>query len=135
VKQPGPSIGLRRSWKPVAGPRPPSEPTAESTGLASAFDGALHDGACREPHVAPLAATDDCSELRGAIHAFVAAERADGAPPERVLADLKRATRPTYIEGGDELHGERLQTLILREFLASYYDVAVTAEPAPEIPE
>ena len=109
-----------------------SVPTVPTTELASAFHSAQHAGACREPHVEPHPASDDCSELRDAIHAFVAAERAGGAPPERVLADIKRATRPAYVEGGDGLHGDRLQTLVMREFLASYYDAAGSVEPAPE---
>jgi hypothetical protein len=112
-----------------------SVPAVPTTELASAFHSAQHDGACREPHVAPLASSDDCSELRDAIHAFVAVGRAAGAPPERVLVDLKRETRPAYVEGGDGLHGDRLQTLVMREFLASYYDAAASVEPAPEIRE
>jgi hypothetical protein len=109
---------------------------ATTSELTSAFHSAQHDGACREPQVALLPSSDDCSQLRGAIHAFVAVGRSSGAPPERVLADLKRATRPTYVEDDDGLHGERLQTLVIREFLASYYAIAVSAaEPSPESTE
>jgi hypothetical protein len=64
--------------------------------------------------------------LAGAVRAFVHAERTDGAPPERVLATMKRVLRPSDSPAVDERHGERLQAVVMREFLASYY-----AAPAP----
>lgn len=126
--------GFKTNRKPSAGPFPASEPTTETSELARAFEKAQHDTDCIESGTRPDSQADDCAELTGAVRAFAAAGRADGSPPERVLAGIKSVTRPCFVDGIDEVHGDRLQTLILREFLTTYYDAAAPAEATLQLP-
>jgi hypothetical protein len=114
--------------KPGAGNGPASEPATGTSELARAFENAQHDTDCIESRTGADSAAADCAELTGAVRAFAAAGRADGSPPERVLASIKSVTRPYFVRGIDEVHGDRLQTLILREFLTTYYDAAAPAD-------
>ncbi|HEU4720368.1 MAG TPA: hypothetical protein VFS59_03325 [Gemmatimonadaceae bacterium] len=120
---------LQRLWTgsppnlaPVVGPHPASDPITRMSELAHAFDRAQQETGCIERSDA---STGGCAELAGAVRALVVAGRADGSPPERVLAVIKSATRPYFVDGVDEVHGDRLQTLILRQFIASYYDLTL----------
>jgi hypothetical protein len=47
-----------------------------------------------------------------------------------VLARIKSVLPPSFVPGADEARGDRLQALILREFLASYYGAMTLAPPA-----
>jgi hypothetical protein len=114
----------------AAGLRHPASVTTATHELARAFDTAQRDVTCTQLNATAEPSTDDCAELAGAVRAFVVARRADGSPPERVLAVIKSVTSPYFVDGVDEVHGDRLQALILREFLTSFYDVAPIA-PAP----
>ncbi len=120
----------------TVGPRsaPVPDPAHGARDLAHAFDRAHHDRGCDERRDVASSA-DDVRALREAVRAFVEAERADGSAPEYVLAMIKRATRPCLFDGADEARGDRLQTLILREFLASYYDVEAPSAPEPTVRE
>ena len=119
----------------AAGARPASHPACGTGELAHAFDRAHHNaGRIDRLHSdSPMRPSPDgVSELVEAVRDFVTARRADGSPPERILATIKRVTRPCLFDGADEVRGDRLQALILREFLTSYYDGGSTAvlEPA-----
>ena len=114
--------------------RPASNSTSGTGELAHAFDRAHHETGCIDRlHADPRLnqSPDGVSELAGAVRDFVAAGRADGSPPERILATIKHVTRPCLFDGADEVRGDRLQALILREFLTSYYDVSAAAVPEP----
>src|SRR5688500_15614149 len=126
--------GSQPDHKPGARPFPASEPTTETSELARAFENAQHDTDCIESGTGADSQIDDCAELTGAVRAFAAAGRADGSPPERVLASIKSVTRPYFVDGIDEVHGDRLQALILREFLTTYYDATASAEAAVQPP-
>lgn len=126
--------GSRPNQRPVVAPQSASEQTTEMSELARAFDSAQHDSDCIESWTAADSWTDGCAELTDAVRAFVVAGRADGSPPERVLANIKSVTRAYFFHGVDEVHGDRLQTLILREFLATYYDAVAPAEHALQPP-
>jgi hypothetical protein len=131
-------IGSLPTSQTAVGTRPASDPTSGTSGLAHAFDRAHHNTGCGERRHAGASATasaDNVSELAGAVRDFVTAGRADGSPPERILATIKRVTRPCLFDGADEARGDRLQTLILREFLTSYYDVEAAATPVPTASE
>ena len=103
---------------------------SETGELARAFENAQRDTDCMGSGPATGASPDDCAELTGAVRAVAVAGRADGSPPERVLASIKSVTRPYFADGVDEVHGDRLQALILREFLRTYYDTAAPADAA-----
>ena len=119
----------------AASVRPGSHPASGTGALAHAFDRALHDTGCVDDGLQADSrmnpSPDGVSELAGAVRDFVAAGRADESPPERILATIKRVTRPCIFDGADEVRGDRLQALIMSEFLASYYDVAPAAVPDP----
>jgi len=126
-------IGSLPTPHPEAAARHSSDPASGMMELAHAFDRACHNLGCTGrldagSFVDPL--TDAVGELAGAVRAFVSARRAEGSPPERILATIKGVTRPCQFDGADEVRGDRLQTLILREFLTSYYDAATIATPA-----
>jgi hypothetical protein len=110
-------------------------PAPGTSELAHAFDRAHHHPGCTDGlqshSSSPEPSTDGISRLAGAVRDFVAAGRADGSPPERILAAIKRVTRPCLFDGADAVRGDRLQALVLREFLASYYDVGAVAIPEP----
>ena len=128
-----PMIGSLPNQPNATRPRP-ADPAAGTSELAHAFDRAHHHtGGADWLHTGPSAepSTEGVSELAGAVRDFVAAERAEGSPPERVLATIKRVTRPCLFDGADEVRGDRLQALILREFLTSYYDAGSAATPEP----
>lgn len=126
--------GSQPDRKAGARPFPASEPTTETSELARAFENAQHDTDCIESGTDADSQTDDCAELTGAVRAFAAAGRADGSPPERVLASIKSVTRPYVVDGIDEVHGDRLQALILREFLTTYYDAVAPDDAALQTP-
>lgn len=118
--------------------RAASHPVSGTDELAHAFDCAHHytgrmDRLHSDSRMNP--SPDVVSELAEAVRDFVTARRADGSPPERILATIKRVTRPSLFDGADEVRGDRLQALILQEFLTSYYDVGTTALPGPAVPE
>ena len=128
------------SNQPTADGTPPApEPASGTSELARAFDRAHHHTGCTDrlqrdfSRVEP--STDGASQLADAVRAFVAAGRADGSPPERVLATIKRVTYPCLFDGADEVRGDRLQALVLREFLTAYYDVGAAATLEPTAPE
>ena len=130
---------LQRLWtgsppdlEPVVELRPASDPSTRMNELAQAFDRAQQETGCIERSDV---STGGCAELAGAVRALVVAGRADGSPPERVLAVIKSVTRPYFVDGVDEVHGDRLQTLILHEFIASYYDLTLPALRVPQVSE
>jgi hypothetical protein len=104
-------------------------PRHDVTGLARAFAGAQRTS-IRVEETAARASISPFPELVRAVHEFVRARRADSAPPERVLAAIKGVTRACTADCVDESRVDRLQDLVLREFLVSYYDIAA---PAPLI--
>ena len=111
--------------RPSVSPQLPSTKgsTAEGTELARAYDRAMHwPTVDRGP--------DSFGELADAVRAFVLARRAVESPPERVLATIKSVLRPGAVPRLDEARGDRLQALILREFLTSYYGATTSAPPA-----
>jgi hypothetical protein len=103
----------------------------EATGLAQAFDGAQR-ASPRTEWMAARASTDPFPELVRAVHAFVRACRADEVPPERVLAAMKAVTRSCTFVCADGSRDVRLQDLVLREFLVTYYDIAAPIHVARE---
>jgi hypothetical protein len=127
-----PWTGSLSHLRPAVGLHPAVDPIT-TTELAQAFDRAQQDSGCSER--SSVLETDGCAELAGAVRAFVVTGRAEGSPPERVLAVIKSVTRPYFADGVDEVHGDRLQSLILREFIASYYDVTMPAHRAPQASE
>ena len=115
-----------------------SDLTLGTNELARTFDRALHGTGRTErlpEDTAPDSSIDGISELAGAVRDFVAAKRAAGSPPERILATIKRVTLPCLYDGADEARGDRLQVLMLREFLSSYYDAPSSHAPALVVPE
>ncbi len=125
-------IGSPSTSQTEAVARHAQAPASGTKELAHAFDRAHHNLACAGVRSAASfvdPSSDVVSGLTGAVRAFVVAGRAEGSPPERILATIKRVTRPCLFEGADEVRGDRLQALILREFLASYYDVAPYVTP------
>lgn len=122
LQRPWTGSSSQRTVKAVAGPRPASDPVAGTIELAHAFVRAQQETGGIER--SGVSSTDGWAELSGAVRVFVVAQRADGSPPERILAVIKSVTRRCFDDDVDEVHGDRLQTLILREFLTSYYDVA-----------
>lgn len=127
-------IGSLSTPQIEAGARHASDPASAMTELAHAFDRAHHNLGCtggRNAGSSVDPASDVVSELTGAVRAFVAARRADGSPPERILATIKGVTRPCLFDGADEVRGDRLQAIILREFLTSFYDVAPYDDARP----
>jgi hypothetical protein len=128
------------SNQPTAARTPAApEPASGTSELARAFDRAHHHTGCTDwlqrdsSWVEP--STDGVSRLTEAVRAFVAVGRADGSPPERLLATIKRVTRPCLFDGADAVRGDRLQALVLREFLTAYYDVGAAATLEPAAPE
>ena len=101
-------------------------PRDDVTGLARAFDGAQRTS-IRIEEMAARASTSPFPDLVRAVHEFVRARRADSAPPERVLAAIKGVARACTADCVDESRVDRLQDLVLREFLVSYYDIAAPA--------
>ena len=102
------------------------EPASGTMELAHAFDRAHHNLGCtgrRNADSLADASSDAVTALTAAVRTFVSARRADGSPPERILATIKGVTHPCLFDGADEVRGDRLQAIILREFLTSYYDV------------
>ena len=115
-----------------------SDRTLGTSELARTFDRAHHGmglTAWLPEDASPDPSIDCISELTGAVRDFVAARRAAGSPPERILATIKRVTVPCLFDGADEARGDRLQVLILREFLSSYYDAPSSHAPVPVVPE
>lgn len=110
-----------------------ADPITRTSALAQAFDRAQQESGCLER--SQTSTTEWCAELADAVRAFVVAGRAHGSPPERVLAVIKTVTRPYFSDSIDEVHGDRLQSLILREFIASYYDLTMPAQRMPQAPE
>ena len=111
----------------------PTGSQGEATGLARAFDGAQR-ASTRTEWAAARASTDPFPELGCAVRAFVRARRADGFPPERVLAAMKGVTRSCTFVTADGARADRLQGLLLREFLIAYYDIAAPVHLAREAP-
>ena len=131
-------IGSLATAQSEAGARHAQHPASGTMELAHAFDRAHHNLGCaggRDAASFVDPSSDVVSELTGAVHAFVSARRADGSPPERILATIKGVTRPCLFDGADEVRGDRLQTLILQEFLTSYYGAATIATPVLTAPE
>ena len=127
-----PSIASR----PLANAAGESDPTGsqgEATRLAVAFDDAQR-APIRTEWMAARDSTDPFPALVRAVHAFVRGCRADRLPPERVLAALKGVTRSCRFAGVDGSRVDRLQALVLREFLVTYYDIAAPGLLAPEAP-
>ena len=108
-----------------------SNQAGEATSLALAFDGAQRAPA-RTEWMAAQSATDPFPELMCAVREFVRARRADGFPPERVLATMKGVTHSCTFVCVDGSRADRLQALVLREFLVSYYDIAAPARLTQE---
>jgi hypothetical protein len=122
--------------------RPPADPGSqpdlttsqgEARSLVRAFATAQRAPA-RAERMADCSAIDAFPELTQAVREFVAARRADGSPPERVLATMKELTRGCSVVCIDESRADRLQLLLLREFLATYYEIPAPS-PLPEVPE
>lgn len=109
----------------------PTDSQGEATGLARAFDGAQR-ASTRTEWAAVRASSDPFPELGCAVRAFVRARRADGFPPERVLAAMKDVTRSCTFVCIDGSRADRLQDLVLREFLVTYYDIAAPVHLARE---
>ena len=129
-----PTIGSLADQPTTARTASASDPASGTSELAHAFDRAHRYMGCtdwRHTDSSVEPSTDGASQLVGAVRDFVAAGRADGSPPERILAAIKRVTRPCLFDGADAVRGDRLQALVLREFLASYYDVGAVAIPEP----
>jgi hypothetical protein len=127
-------IGSLHGPQTAAGASHPSGPASGTTELAHAFDRAHHNLGCTgRQHADSFVDLSSAAvtELTEAVRAFVSARRADGSPPERILATIKSVTRPCLVEGVDEVRGDRLQAIVLHEFLASYYDVATPVMPEP----
>jgi hypothetical protein len=124
-----PSIASRPPADPGGEPGPTGS-QGEATGLARAFDGAQR----ATEWAAARASTDPFPELGCAVRAFVRARRADGFPPERVLAAMKGVTRSCTFVTADGARADRLQGLLLREFLIAYYDIAPPVHLAREAP-
>ena len=103
--------------------------TVEGAELARAYDRACYYMSCVERRYVDLP-PDGFEELAGAVREFAVTRRADGAPPERVLAAIKGVLHTSCIPGAHETHGDGLQALILREFLASYYGALAPASAA-----
>lgn len=123
--------------RPLADATSEPDPTAsrgEATELAHVFDSAQRAPA-RTEWLAERSATDAFPDLMRAVREFVVAHRADGSPPERVLAAMKRVTRACTFVCVDESRCDRLQHVVLSEFLATYYDVVAAAHPPLEAPE
>lgn len=120
-----PSIASRPPAVADGEPKPIGS-RGEATGLARAFDGAQR-ASTRTEWMATRASTDPFPELVRAVHAFVRACRADGFPPERVLAAMKGVTHSCTFVCVDGSRADRLQDLVLREFLTTYYDIAAPA--------
>jgi hypothetical protein len=99
----------------------PRNATAEEAELARAYDRARRQAGGFD-RLAVDRVPDSVHALAEAVRAFVLAGRADGSPPERVFATIKSVLRPSGSPTLDERHGERLQAVVMREFLASYYD-------------
>jgi hypothetical protein len=97
-----------------------SDTTVEATELARAYHRAREQAGGLD-RLAVDREPDRFHALAGAVREFVLAERAEGSPPERVLATIKRVLRPSASPTVDDRHGERLQAVVMREFLASYY--------------
>jgi hypothetical protein len=132
------STASRSTADTTIGSHVASDLTLGTSELARTFDRALHGtGRTERPpeDASPDPSIDSISELTGAVRDFVAAKRAAGSPPERVLATIKRVTLPCLFDGADEARGDRLQALILREFLSSYYDVPSSHAPVLVVPE
>jgi len=116
-----------------AGGAPDRPGSRDATGLARAFDGAQR-ASPRTEWMAARTATDPFPDLVHAVHAFVRACRAEGVPPERVLAEMKAVTSSCPFVCADGSRADRLQGLVLREFLVTYYDVATPARLARATP-
>ena len=126
MKLHAPSIASRPPADAGVEPHPTGS-RGEATGLARAFDGAQRASA-RFEWMAAHESTVPVPELVHAVHAFVRAGRADSVSPERVLAAIKGVTRSRTFASVDPSCADRLQALVLREFLVSYYDI-----PAPAL--
>ena len=130
-------IGSPHSPQTAAGASHPSRPASGTTDLAHAFDRAHHNLGCNGREHADSFVDRSSAAVTGltdAVRAFVSARRADGSPPERILATIKSVTRPCLFEGVDEVRGDRLQAIVLHEFLTSYYDIAAPVMPEPPAP-
>jgi hypothetical protein len=127
-----PSIDSRPPADAGAEPAP-TDSRGEATDLARAFDGAQR-ALPRTEWMAARSATDPFPDLVHAVHAFVRACRAEGVRPERVLAEMKGVTRSCTFVCADGSRADRLQALVLREFLVTYYDVAAPARLAQGTP-
>jgi hypothetical protein len=123
-----PSIASRPPADAGAEPDPTGS-RSEATGLALAFDGAQR-ASTRTEWMAARSSTDPFPELVCAVRAFVRASRADGVAPERVLAAMKGVTRSCGFVSVDGSRADRLQDLVLREFLVTYYDIAAPVQLA-----
>jgi hypothetical protein len=124
-----PSIASRPPADAGVEPHPTGS-RGEATWLAQALDGAQR-ASVRTEWMAVHTCTAPFPELVHAVHAFVRAWRADRVPPERVLAAIKGVTRSCTFPCIDPSRADRLQALVLREFLVSYYDIAAPA-PLPQ---
>jgi hypothetical protein len=104
--------------------------TGEGLALARAYDHASrHSGRNESPSADRP--PESFRVLAGAVRAFVVAGRAEGSPPERVLAAMKHLLRSRQGPQADDARGDRLRSLILREFLESYYDAPAAASRVP----
>ena len=128
-----PSIASRLPADAEGEPEPTGS-RGEATGLARAFDGAQR-AAPRTEWMAARSASDPFPDLACAVRAVVRARRADGISPERVLAAMKGVTRSCTFVCVDGSRADRLQALVLREFLTTYYDIAAPARLVLEAPE
>ena len=116
-----------------AGGAPDRPSSRDATGLALAFDDAQR-ASPRTEWMAARSATDPFPDLVHAVHAFVRACHAEGVPPERVLAEMKGVTSSCTFVCTDGSRADRLQDLVLREFLVTYYDIAAPARLARDAP-